>query len=79
MHDTLRLSDPEARELAAGEYVLGTLTRRQQAEFEALLAVSPDLQQSVAAWRERLQSFNARLTPVEPPAALWPQIAARLC
>ncbi|MCE3026815.1 anti-sigma factor domain-containing protein [Salinicola sp. DM10] len=77
MHDTLRLSDPEARELAAGEYVLGTLTRRQQAEFEALLAVSPELQQSVEAWRERLQALNARLAPVDPPAALWPQIAAR--
>ncbi|KAA0019899.1 hypothetical protein F0A16_06180 [Salinicola corii] len=78
MHDTFRLTDPEEREMAAGEYVLGTLTGDQRAEFEALLAVSADLQHSVETWRERLQLFNQQLEPVAPPKGLWPDIATRL-
>ncbi|WP_342595218.1 anti-sigma factor [Salinicola lusitanus] len=78
MHDTFRLTDPEEREMAAGEYVLGTLTGAQRAEFEALLAVSADLQHSVEAWRERLQLLNQQLEPVAPPKRVWPDIAARL-
>ena len=78
MHDTFDLSDPEARELAAGEYVLGTLDRDQRAEFEALLAVSTDLQRSVDAWREHLQILNQQLEPVTPPCHLWSGIVARL-
>ncbi|WP_110602261.1 anti-sigma factor [Salinicola lusitanus] len=78
MHDTFRLTDPEEREVAAGEYVLGTLTGAQRAEFEALLAVSADLQHSVEAWRERLQLLNQQLEPVAPPKRVWPDIAARL-
>ena len=78
MHDTFDLSDPEARELAAGEYVLGTLDRDQRAEVEALLAVSTDLQRSVDAWREHLQIFNQQLEPVTPPGHLWSGIVARL-
>ncbi|WP_251977056.1 anti-sigma factor [Salinicola avicenniae] len=78
MHDSFRLSDPDERDLAAGEYVLGTLEAPQRAEFEALLAVSPDLQASVDAWREHLQLLNQQLTPVSPPQRLWPEIAQRL-
>ncbi|MDW5375443.1 anti-sigma factor [Halomonas sp. HP20-15] len=78
MHEQWDLSDPDERELAAGEYVLGTLDRNQVAAFEALLAVSPALQQHVAAWREHLQILNDQLPPVPPPASLWPRIAQRL-
>ncbi|WP_083941361.1 anti-sigma factor [Salinicola socius] len=78
MHDTFSLSDPEARDLAAGEYVLGTLDRDQCAEFEALLAVSSDLQRSVDAWREHLQLLNQQLEAVSPPSRLWADIASRL-
>jgi anti-sigma-K factor RskA len=78
MHDTFGLNDPDEREMAAGEYVLGTLDRDQRAEFEALLAVSPGLQHSVDAWREHLQLLNQQLDPVKPPSQLWPSIATRL-
>lgn len=74
MHEPWDLSDPEERELAAGEYVLGTLDAEQRAAFEALLAVSHELQEQVAQWREHLQLFNDRLAPVSPPASLWPRI-----
>jgi len=78
MHDTFGLTDPDEREMAAGEYVLGTLDRDQRAEFEALLAVSPSLQHSVDRWREHLQLLNQQLEPVKPPPQLWSGIAIRL-
>ncbi|WP_129139921.1 anti-sigma factor [Modicisalibacter coralii] len=78
MHEPWDLSDPQERDLAAGEYVLGTLDSRQRANFEALLAVSPDLRRQVARWREHLQVFNDQLDPVPPPETLWPRIARTL-
>ncbi len=66
MHDTLRLSDPEARERAAGEYVLRTLTRRQQAEFEALLAVSPSCSRASTPGASGCRRECAA-GPVDPP------------
>lgn len=75
MHEPWDLSDPDERDLAAGEYALGTLDAEQRVAFEALLAVSPELQGQVARWREHLQILNDRLEPVAPPAALWPRIA----
>ncbi|WP_110666944.1 anti-sigma factor [Salinicola halophilus] len=78
MHDTSGLSDPEARDLAAGEYVLGTLSTADRAAFEAVLAVSPELQFQVDAWRERLQLFNDELEPVTPPDHVWTRVRARL-
>lgn len=75
MHEPWDLSDPAEREQAAGEYVLGTLNVEQRAAFEALLAVSPELQRQIDDWREHLQPFNDQLTPVDPPPGLWPRIA----
>ncbi|WP_355660040.1 anti-sigma factor [Halomonas salifodinae] len=70
------LSDPQERHLAAGEYVLGVLDADQKARFEALLAVSHDLQNDVARWQEHLQLFNERLDPRTPPAEVWRRITA---
>ncbi|WP_110686255.1 anti-sigma factor [Salinicola aestuarinus] len=78
MHDTSGLSDPEVRDLAAGEYVLGTLNAADSAAFEAVLAVSHDLQRQVDAWRERLQLLNDELEPVTPPDNVWTRVRARL-
>lgn len=70
------LSDPKERHLAAGEYVLGVLDADQKARFEAILAVSHDLQNDVARWQEHLQLFNERLDPRTPPAEVWRRITA---
>lgn len=70
------LSQPEERHLAAGEYALGALDADQKARFEALLAVSHDLQNDVATWQEHLQLFNERLDPRTPPAEVWKRISA---
>lgn len=70
------LSQPGERHLAAGEYALGALDADQKARFEALLAVSHDLQNDVATWQEHLQLFNERLDPRTPPAEVWKRISA---
>jgi anti-sigma-K factor RskA len=76
MSDPWDLSQPEERHLAAGEYSLGALGGEQKARFEALLAVSHDLQNEVATWQEHLQLFNERLDPRQPPAEVWKRITA---
>ncbi len=75
MHE-FDLSDPDERNQAAAEYVLGTLDRQQKASFEALLAVSHDAQQEVEQWREHLDVFNSNLEPVAPPTDVWKRISA---
>ena len=76
MSDDWDLSDPEERHLAAGEYALGSLDANQKARFEALLAVSHDLQNDVARWQEHLQLFNEQLDPRLPPSEVWRRIAS---
>ena len=75
MHE-FDLSDPDERNQAAAEYVLGTLDKRAKARFEALMAVSSDAQEEVEQWREHLDVFNTSLEPLEPSADLWKQISA---
>ncbi|RTR04954.1 anti-sigma factor [Halomonas nitroreducens] len=77
MPDQWDLSQPEERHLAAGEYALGVMGASERVRFEALLAVSPDLQRELAEWQEHLQLFNDRLAPVTPPPGVWQAIAAR--
>lgn len=78
MPDQWDLSNPEERHLAAGEYALGALDDDQKAHFEALLAVSHDLQNEVEVWREHLQLFNERLDTRTPPAIVWQRISAAI-
>lgn len=77
MPDHWDLSRPDERHLAAGEYALGVMDEAERARFEAVLAVSHDLQREVADWREHLQLFNDRLPPVKPPPSVWRAIARR--
>jgi len=78
MYESIDLTDPEQRNQAAGEYVLGTLSSQDKTAFEALLAFSPDLQQEVSQWREHLQTLNDSLTPVNPPKRVWQGITEEL-
>ena len=75
MHE-FDLSDPDERNQAAAEYVLGTLEKSQKARFEALMAVSSDAQDEVEQWREHLDVFNTSLPPIAPPAELWKKISS---
>jgi anti-sigma-K factor RskA len=71
-------TDPEARDLLAAEYVLGTLDARQSAAVEAALATDLALADAVAAWTNRLAPLTRLAPPEAPPPDLWDRIAARL-
>ncbi len=70
--------EPEARELLAGEYVLGTLDARQSAAVEQALMQDPALSASVAAWVSRLGPLTLLAPPEAPPPGLWERIEASL-
>jgi len=58
----------------AGDYVLGTLSGSELAEFEAHLARNPEAQRYVAAWERRLTPLAATLPEIEPRASVWDAI-----
>lgn len=74
MHDRLDLSNPDERNQAAADYVLGLLTPDEKAQFEVLMAVSHDAQREVDEWREHLDVLNEALLPVKPPKYIWKNI-----
>ncbi|GJE10924.1 anti-sigma factor [Methylobacterium longum] len=67
--------DPD---LAAGEYVLGTLSPDERAAFAEALEARADLRSAVAAWEARLAPLAATIPAVAPDPALWTAIAARI-
>lgn len=74
----MNLQDPEDRELAAAEYVTGTLAPADLAIVEAALATDDALRAAVYAWQDRLLDLNRRVPPVTPAAQLWDRIEAAL-
>ena len=74
MHDGIDLGNPDERDMAAADYVLGLLTPVEKAQFEALMAVSHETQREVQNWREHLDVMNESLPPVEPPKQIWKDI-----
>lgn len=71
-------TDPEARDMLAAEYVLGTLDARAAAAVEAALAADPALAGAVAAWTRRLAPLTRLAPQAAPPPDLWDRIEARL-
>ena len=69
------LNDPEQRNNAAADYVLGLLESADKARFEALQAVSHEAQLEVEGWREHLNVLNDSLKPQAPPARVWKNIS----
>ena len=62
----------------AAEYVLGTLRGRARQRFERLMRSDRGLTAIVRGWEDWLTPLAANLAPVEPPARLWQEIAARI-
>lgn len=62
----------------AAAYVAGTLRGRARRRFESLLVAHPGLRAAVRAWNERLMPLADAVPPVEPPAAVWTSIEARI-
>ncbi len=71
-------TNPEALDLLAGEYVLGTLDARQTATVAAAMLRDPVLEALVADWVRRLDPLTRLAPPEAPPTDLWERIAARL-
>lgn len=74
----MTLDDADDRSVAAAEYVLGTLDAPARAAFEERLQHDAALRAEVYRWQDRLLPLALRTPAQEPPAALWPGIAARI-
>ncbi len=62
----------------AAEYVIGVMRGPARRRLEVLLPAHPTLRAAVRAWQDRLMPLTLAIEPVEPSAAVWPRIAARL-
>lgn len=70
--------DPDALDLLAGEYVLGTLEADARADVERRLPDEPALRDAVERWEARLQPLNDRTVPIQPSDLLWMRIERSL-
>lgn len=66
------------RDLLAAEYALGTLDAAGREVAARLRADDAQFDRLVTEWESRLAPLADGLTPVSPPADLWPRIVARL-
>src|SRR5229473_7612135 len=62
----------------AAEYALGTLRGSARRRFERWRASTPLVDERCRFWEERLMRLAKGLTPVQPPAHVWPAIQRRL-
>jgi anti-sigma-K factor RskA len=69
---------PEDYDLLAAEYVLGVLDATESAAVEALAARDESVVVSIEQWQNRLAPLSLLASPVAPPDALWPRIAASI-
>ena len=71
--------DPaDDKAVLAAEYALGTLDADDRANVQMLMAIDPTFAAAVADWERRLGELHALVGPVEPPAATWDWIKARV-
>ena len=66
------------RTFRAAEYVLGTLGTAEREEAQAMLAFDPVFAALVRDWERRLGELHALADSLEPPAAVWDAIKAKL-
>ncbi len=74
----MNLDNPDDRSVAAGEYVLGTLSDAERREVEQALTHNEPLQAEVYAWQDRLLPLAARVPPAAVEPAEWRQLESRL-
>jgi anti-sigma-K factor RskA len=65
-------------DLLVGEYVLGTLESDERRRLEVIAEREPTVAAAVMVWERRLAPLHELVAPVEPPAQIWPEIAASL-
>ena len=74
----MKPENPEIIDRLASEYVLGTLRGPARRRFERWRASTPPVDKRCRFWEERLMRLAKDLTPVQPPAHVWPAIQRRL-
>jgi anti-sigma-K factor RskA len=74
----MKPQNPEVIDRLASEYALGTLRGAARRRFERWRASAPFVDQRCRFWEERLMQLARGLTPVKPPAHVWPAIQRRL-
>ncbi|MEC9358123.1 MAG: anti-sigma factor [Pseudomonadota bacterium] len=74
----MRLRDPQARQLLAGEYVLGTLQGAARRRFQRWLGEDRELGDQVREWEARLVPLALRLAPVAPREIVWVELARQI-
>lgn len=65
-------------DVLAGEFVLGTLSEREQKLYDNIHRHDVDFQQRVTQWRERLAPLDAAVEPIAPDAGVWQAIQREL-
>ena len=65
-------------DIRAAEYVLGTLDPAEREEAQAMLARDPAFAARVRDWERRLGELHVLADSLEPPAAVWDAIKAKL-
>ena len=70
------MADPP--DLAAAEYVLGTLEPGERRDFLRHLTTDPTAAAAVADWQARLAPLALTAMETVPPVTLWPRIEATL-
>lgn len=68
------MAEPEDRDGLAAEFALGTLSPRERAEAERLIAADPGFAARAAQWENRLSPLALSLVPVDPPSHLRDRI-----
>jgi len=61
----------EELDIAAAEYVLGTLPAAERARFASRLAAEPELRDAVRFWGARFFPLDEAVPPEAPPLELW--------
>ena len=69
---------PELADRLAADYVTGTLRGPARRRFAALLPAHAALREAERDWRDRLMPLAEAVAPVEPSAAVWARIEARI-
>ncbi len=70
----MNLDDPDDRDVAAAEYVMGTLVDDERGAFEHAMTGDVELRRAVSRWQDRLVDLARRATPVEPAGDAWDRI-----
>ncbi len=68
----------EEQHIAAGEFVLGTLSGTERADFARAMQSDPELRDAVAFWQTRLAPLNDTVPGEAPPRSVWAALEAAI-